>query len=216
MAVLRGWLFGALACAFLAAPAAADGDRPGDFDYYVLALSWNASWCAREGDRRGADQCDARHALGFTLHGLWPQREVGWPRDCRTSARDPSRRRSGEMADIMGSGGLAWHQWKKHGRCSGLSADDYFRLSRRAYESIARPEIFRRLPNDVTLPPKVVEEAFLEANPGLRPDGVTITCRDGRLQEARICLARDLSPRVCGRDVIRDCAAKSVAMPMMR
>ncbi|MEL7001081.1 MAG: hypothetical protein AAFP68_22840, partial [Pseudomonadota bacterium] len=39
---------------FLTATARADGEKAGDFDYYVMALSWNASWCEREGDERGA------------------------------------------------------------------------------------------------------------------------------------------------------------------
>ena len=204
--------------AVLAAPNAtyADGERAGEFDYYVMALSWNASWCAIEGDRRGADQCEARHEHGFTLHGLWPQYEDGWPSYCRTTARDPSRAETRAMADIMGSGGLAWHQWKKHGRCSGETADGYFALSRKAYGSVVRPDIFRRLKNDVSVPPKVVEEAFLEANDGLTADGVTITCRDGFVQEARICLTKDLEPRRCGADVLRDCSARSALMPQMR
>ncbi|MEM7546386.1 MAG: ribonuclease T2 [Pseudomonadota bacterium] len=196
--------------------AQAEGERAGDFDYYVVALSWNAAWCLREGDARGADQCDARHDHGFTLHGLWPQYEDGWPSYCRTTARDPSRRMTAEMADIMGSGGLAWHQWKKHGRCTALSAMDYFALSREAYGGIGRPDILRRLPRDFDLPPKVIEDAFVEANPGLDPDGITVTCRDGMLAEVRICLSRDLTPRRCGGDVIRDCGAAEVSVPMMR
>ena len=40
------------------------GDRAGDFTHYVLALSWNATWCALEGDRRKAAQCDPRHDIG--------------------------------------------------------------------------------------------------------------------------------------------------------
>lgn len=197
-------------------PAQADGERAGEFDYYVLSLSWNASWCAVEGDARGADQCDARHDLGFTLHGLWPQNERGWPEYCRTSARDPSPRESDGMADIMGSGGLAWYQWKKHGRCSGLSATDYFALARQAYRSIARPKIFRRLPRDMEIPATVVEEAFLEANPDLDADGVTITCGDGYVREARVCLARDLTPRACAPDSARDCTMRAARMPRMR
>lgn len=208
--------FIALVIALAASLARADGEKAGDFDYYVLALSWNASWCAIEGDARGADQCDAKHDHGFTLHGLWPQYEDGWPAYCRTAHRDPSRTATRAMADIMGSGGLAWHQWKKHGRCSGVSAEDYFRLSRLAYDRVRRPEIFRRLPRDVSVPPNVIEEAFLEADPDLRAEGVTITCRDGYAVEARICLTRDLTPRICGRDTRRDCAMRSVLLPKMR
>lgn len=196
--------------------AVAEGERAGEFDYYVMALSWNASWCEREGDGRGAEQCEAKYDLGFTLHGLWPQYKSGWPDFCRTTARDPSRRQSDSMTDIMGSGGLAWYQWKKHGRCSGLSGTEYYDLARKAYDSITRPEVFRKLPNDVKLPPHVVEEAFIEANPGLKPDGVTVTCRDGFLQEVRICLSKDLEPRPCAPDTARDCSSPAVEMPMMR
>lgn len=200
----------------LGATASAEGERPGDFDYYVMALSWNASWCEREGDARGADQCDPRHDHGFTLHGLWPQSENGWPSYCRTSKRDPSRSQSGEMTDIMGSGGLAWYQWKKNGRCSGLAGTDYYRLSRLAYDSVTRPPILRQLPRDMDLPPRVIEEAFLEANPDMDPDGVTVACRGGYIAEVRICLTRDLEPRRCSAEVRRDCTARTAEMPMMR
>ena len=78
-------------------------------------------------------QCDPDRDLGFTLHGLWPQRDSGgWPEYCETEARDPTRRETAAMADIMGSGGLAWYQWKKHGRCSGLPARGYYALARAA------------------------------------------------------------------------------------
>ncbi len=181
----------------------AEGDRAGAFDYYVMALSWSPNWCDREGG--DSPQCAPERDLGWILHGLWPQHEVGWPSDCRTGARNPSRAETGAMADIMGSGGLAWHQWKKHGRCSGLSSRDYFALSREAYGRVTRPEVFRRLGDTVKLPARVVEEAFLEANPALSADMLTVTCKNRQIQEVRICLTRDLSPRICGRDVRRDC-----------
>ena len=201
----------------LAAPfARAEGERAGDFDYYVLSLSWSPNWCAAEGDARGADQCDAGRDFGFTLHGLWPQYDEGWPSFCRTGARDPSRRQTAEMADIMGSGGLAWHQWKKHGRCSGLSAEDYFALSREAYGRIERPEVLRKLPRRMDIPPGVIEDAFLEVNPDLTADGVTVTCRGLALQEVRICLNRDLTPRRCGVDTLRDCGRGSVSVAPVR
>lgn len=186
------------------------------FTHYVLALSWNPSWCAIEGDGRDAPQCAARRSLGFTLHGLWPQGEDDWPSYCRTTARDPSRRMSAAMADIMGSSGLAWHQWKKHGRCSGLDGGAYYALSRRAYESIERPAVLRALERTVRVDPDVIEEAFLEANPALGPDGVAVTCKDGHVLEVRVCLNRDLTPRSCTAQTARGCRAKSATFPPMR
>ena len=70
-----------------ALPALADGGKPGQFDYYVLALSWSPNWCAREGDARRSDQCDPRHDHGWVLHGLWPQYHKGWPSFCQTIER---------------------------------------------------------------------------------------------------------------------------------
>lgn len=205
-----------LALCLTAVPALAEGEPAGEFDYYVMALSWSSAYCALEGDARGEDQCDPRHDHTFTLHGLWPQNESGWPSYCRTAARDPSRAETAAMADIMGSAGLAWYEWKKHGRCSGLSAEDYFAASRAAYGKIALPEVFQGLDRDVKLPARVVEEAFLEANPALAAPMITITCKAGMIQEARICLTKELEPRPCGADVARDCRMPDALMPAVR
>ena len=194
----------------------AEGERAGAFDYYVLALSWSPNWCALEGDAKGSDQCHPRHDHGWVLHGLWPQYHRGWPSFCPTAKAPPSRAMTAAMADIMGTGGLAWYQWRKHGVCSGLSAPEYYALSRRAYDSIVRPDVFRRLDRAVRLPASVVEEAFLKANPALEPDGITITCKDGHIQEARICLSRDLDPVPCGQDVVRDCRMRDALFNPVR
>lgn len=196
--------------------AAAEGEPAGEFDYYVLALSWSPNWCAQEGDARNADQCHARHDYGWTLHGLWPQYHRGWPSYCRTAEAPPSRAMSRQMADIMGSAGLAWHQWKKHGTCSGLSARQYYTLMREAYARVTRPAVFRKLDKPVTLPASVVEEVFLKENPQLTRDSLTITCRDGAIQEARICLSKALEPVPCGRDVIKDCTLKDARFAPVR
>jgi ribonuclease T2 len=196
--------------------ASANGERAGAFDYYVMSLSWSPTWCAIEGDARRSPQCDAEADFGWVLHGLWPQYHRGWPSFCPTVERAPSRVMTRDMADVMGTSGLAWHQWNKHGVCSGLSAEDYFALSRQAYGTIVRPEVFRTLDRAVTLPASVVEEAFLKANPQLEPDMITITCKDGRIQEARICLSRTLDPVPCGADVVRDCTAKDALLEPIR
>lgn len=200
----------------LTLPARAEGERAGQFDYYVLSLSWSPSWCALEGDARRSVQCRHGTGNGWILHGLWPQYERGWPSDCRGATRQPSRSETRAMADIMGEAGSAWYQWKKHGRCSGLDPADYFALARRAYASITRPKIFRKLPRIVALPARVVEQAFLKANPGLAPDGVTVTCKAGLVQEVRICLTRELNPRACGADVARDCTLRDAKMAPIR
>ncbi|MBA3908521.1 MAG: ribonuclease T [Rhodobacter sp.] len=196
--------------------AQAEGERAGDFDYYVLSLSWSSAWCALEGDARDDPQCDAGRGLTFVVHGLWPQYEEGWPSWCRTGERDPSRSMTAAMADIMGGAGSAFYQWKKHGRCSGLAAGDYFRTARQAYETISVPEFLAEVSRPLTLPASVIEDAFLEANPSLSRDQITITCKGGLIQEARICLTKDLGFRRCGEDTIRDCRLQDAVLEPVR
>ena len=203
-----------LAALMLGGPSLAD--TAGDFDYYVLALSWTPNWCADEGDDRRDARCERGAGMGWGLHGLWPQYEKGWPSWCRTTHRDPTRAETAAMGQFMGSSGLAWHQWQKHGRCSGLSAQDYFVASARALGKVKLPPVFGEIEKPVKLPARVVEEAFLEANPGFTREMVTVTCKDRAVQEVRICLTRDLQPRRCGADVIRDCTLKDARMDPVR
>ena len=207
-----------MACALALPPASlrAEGERAGNFDYYVMALSWSPNWCAREGDARGEAECRTGAGRSFTLHGLWPQFEEGWPSYCRTGAADPTRGETAAMADLMGSGGLAWYQWKKHGRCTGLSPQDYYATLRRAFATVEIPPVLKGLTRRLELPASVVEDAFLETNPHLARDQITVTCSGDMIQEVRICLTRDLQPRRCGPDVIRDCRLKDAVLTPVR
>jgi ribonuclease T2 len=206
----------AIAALCWAGAAKAEGEKAGDFDYFVLSLSWSSAWCALEGDARNDPQCDKGRGLTFVLHGLWPQYENGWPSFCRTVERDPTRAETAAMADIMGGAGLAFYQWKKHGRCSGLSAPAYLRTARKAYQRVAIPDVLADVSRSLEVPASVIEDAFLEANPGLARDEITITCKDGLIQEARVCLTPDLDFRRCGPDVIRDCRLQDAVLEAVR
>lgn len=199
------WLLIALLAALPALPALADGEKTGSFDYYVLSMSWSPNWCAQTGRAQNSPQCETGRRFGWVLHGLWPQYARGYPSYCRTPERAPSRAMTAAMADVMGTGGLAWHQWKKHGACSGLDAAAYYALSREAFESVRLPPAFAALDKPIRLPARVVEAAFLKANPTWRPDMLTITCKNGYIEEARLCLSKALNPVPCGADVVRDC-----------
>ena len=210
-------LIAALIAAILATPMAqAQGEAAGKFDYYVLSLGWSSNWCALEGDARRDRQCDKGRGLTWTLHGLWPQFEHGYPSYCRTGQSDPSRTATAQMADIMGGSGLAFYQWKKHGRCSGLSSHDYYGTMRTAYSSIAIPALFAKVSKDLTLPAAVIEGAFIDANPGLSRGAITVTCQSGMIQEVRICLDKSLARRNCGADVSRDCSLKDAELNAVR
>lgn len=175
------------------------------FDYYVLALSWSPAFCR---DNPGADQCgDGRR---FILHGLWPQFERGWPQDCETTHAPPSADLLRQYANLTGDEDLLAYQWRKHGSCSGLSPAGYLAMAAEARAAVVIPPAFLRLEEDRAVDPRALETAILSVNPDFDRDGVTIRCPDNAFTEVRICLTVELEPRVCGRDVVRDCAARAV------
>lgn len=166
---------------------------PGDFDFYVLALSWSPGFCELDGDRtRNREQCGEGAGLRFVVHGLWPQNERGYPSDCGPAGRTPSRIALEQAEGVFPTEGLARYEWRKHGTCTGSSPSDYFRDVRRARDKIAIPPVLAKADRDQTWTAIDLERAFAAANPGLRPDMMSVACKRGVLQEVRICLTRDL------------------------
>ena len=43
------------------------GAEPGQFDFYVLALSWSPAYCANGGDKRSPEQCQLGAQKGFVV-----------------------------------------------------------------------------------------------------------------------------------------------------
>ncbi|BCB18816.1 ribonuclease T2 [Bosea sp. ANAM02] len=169
------------------------GGTPGDFDFYVLALSWSPGFCELDGDRsRNREQCGEGAGLRFVVHGLWPQHERGYPSECGPAGRTPSRIALEQAEGLFPSEGLARYQWRKHGTCTGSSPSDYFRDVRRAREKVVIPPALAKADRDQTWTAIDLERAFAAANPGLRTDMMSVACRRGVLQEVKICFTRDL------------------------
>nr|WP_155905253.1 ribonuclease T2 [Methylopila sp. M107] len=199
-----------------AVPAAAQGrggGRAGDFDFYVLALSWSPTYCANKGDRPDGAQCGGNKSFAFVTHGLWPQYERGFPSDCFVTGRNPTRAQVDELLDIMPSPGLIRYQWRKHGTCSGLDPRGYFEQVRAAYEKVVIPTEFQQATDQRDVSPAEVERAFVDANRGMKPSGVAVSCVRGDLQEVRICLSKDLEFRPCAEVDRRACRASRVSLP---
>lgn len=211
----------AAALLLLPAPAAfarhshtvAAGGTPGQFDYYLLTLSWSPSYClVHPGDR---EQCQGR-GFGFVLHGLWPQFDAGgYPQECAADT-DLDRAADAVGRTLYPSPKLLRHEWERHGTCSGLGPLEYFRTADRALAVVQIPAQFTAPRADQQLSPQQILAVFHTANPALPPHAMTVACSRGELSEVRLCLTRDLRPRSCGRGVRDSCPPVPVSIPSTR
>lgn len=187
------------------------------FDFYVLALSWSPTFCDGEAAGRNREQCGAGKDFGWVVHGLWPQNETGWPENCPKPEGSRVPERIGRtVIDIMPSMGLIGHQWRKHGSCSGLGMQDYFKLVRQAHERIRIPPQLATVDTESRTSPQAMEAAFIRSNPGLTRSAVAVTCDRERVDEVRICLDRSLGFRACPEVDSRSCRRSEIIVPPTR
>jgi len=195
-------------------------NAPGEFDFYVLSLSWSPSFCAEAAERGNNSrsqeiQCGGR-PFSFVVHGLWPQYERGFPDYCQRPSPRLNRNIVSSMLDLMPAPGLIFNEWDKHGTCSGLGARAYFETIRKARAAVKIPEDFLQLSEPKTIAPDDIEEAFIKVNPGLSHSAIAVTCDKTRLSEVRICMSKDLQFRACEEIDRRACRRDQVTMPPIR
>ena len=194
-------------------------NQPGRFDFYVLALSWSPSYCAAAAERspnRTPDQQCGGRPFSFVVHGLWPQHEQGFPSNCQVPSPRLNRAIVGANLDLMPSPRLIFHEWDRHGTCSGLSAEGYFGIVRKARQGVTIPQEYTDLDKPMMVSPGDVGAAFIKSNPGLSKNGLDVACDSRWLTEVRICLNKDLSFRDCPELARRTCRRDRVAMPAVR
>jgi len=205
------------------APQDSGHNSPGQFDFYVLSLSWSPSFCAEAAARRegrsASLQCGAR-PYSFVVHGLWPQYDKGFPEYCQDPAPRLYRGIVSAMLDLMPAPHLIYNEWDKHGTCSGLSPGAYFDTVRKARAAVKIPPEYSDLKEPLAVTPGAVEDAFIKANPGLSPKAIAVGCDKKRLTEVRLCLAKDLSKDVqfhdCAEVTKRSCRRDQLVMPPLR
>src|SRR6266702_6631459 len=194
-------------------------NAPGEFDFYVLSLSWSPSFCEAASERgdsgRSQAQCGGR-PFSFVVHGLWPQYEQGFPEYCQRPSPRLERNIMTSMLDLMPAPGLIYNEWDKHGTCSGLAERAYFETIRKARAAVKIPPEYLQLSEAKTVAPAEIEDAFIKANPGLPPAAIAVTCNSTRLSEVRVCLSKDLQFRACDEIDRRACRRDQMTMPPIR
>jgi ribonuclease T2 len=217
VALTRNLFAFSLLVLFAAAAPAQDArqNTPGQFDFYVLSLSWSPSFCEAAGERAPEQQCGAR-PYAFVVHGLWPQYEKGFPEFCQVPSPRLDRNILSSMLDLMPAPRLIYHEWDRHGTCSGLSQRAYFETIRKARAMVKIPAEYLDLKAAITVTPDAVEEAFVQANPGLTREAVSVNCDRQRLREVRLCVSKEFRFRDCAEIDRRACKQEKLVMPPLR
>jgi len=143
----------------------------GQFDYYVLALTWQPGFCEI---KRDIPECrsqpqDRYDAKNLVLHGLWPS--IGADREhtygfcgvsqdvketdkihkwCELPPLHLSENTSTKLTQVMPGtqSCLDRHEWFRHGTCSGLSESAYFAKSLELVEAVAKTHLNAYIANN--------------------------------------------------------------------
>ena len=193
----------------------AKSGTPGQFDYYLLSLSWAPDFCARTDSQRNSRECATGNQIGFIVHGLWPQNENGsHPAQC-APARPVASDIVTRMLPFMMDAGLIQHEWSTHGTCSGLNTRDYFNSVTQVFQSVRIPEEYKTLKQTLHVSPSAITAKFAAANPAFGNNAFRVSCLNDELQEVRICFSKDLKARACA-PTERACQASTIAMRPLR
>lgn len=173
-----------------------------EFDYFLFARQWPATFCnIRECQRRPENVSE------FTIHGLWPQNYEGpYPHDCNPEYQfDQSQIQDllSEMEDDWPSLILSdfWeHEWEKHGTCSldvFPTEHDYFAATLKLHKAYDLEDALAAdgiVPSDeVKYQLTDIKNAFQE-HLGNVP---FLKCTRGELNEVRMCVTKELEPFDC-------------------
>jgi len=205
-----------------------EGSVAGAFDSYTLALSWEPAFCegktAPECVSQRADRFDASN---LALHGLWPNRNCdpkhfygfcGVSEDLQKRDTPPqpsqwcglplpqdSRMSNATLVDLTTAmpgvaSCLEHHEWLKHGTCSGMSIDDYFKTASSFVRQVAGSAFghYLTLHAGETVDASALIGAFEASFGAGSGDKLSLSCTDVRggkaLLEVRLNLKKGLHP----------------------
>ena len=174
---------------------------PGDFDFYLLNLSWSPEFCATHSS---SPECSAHP--GFVVHGLWPQNTDGtYPENCSNA---PGPANPSQYTDIIPTASLVQHEWATHGTCSGLAADAYFSDIRSVFQEVHIPATFTGNQQPAMLAPDVILAQFSRSNPTFPAASFALSCGNNYLTAVEVCLDKSLHPETC--QAVKTCRANTV------
>lgn len=208
-------------------------DRSQPIDHYVLALSWEPTFCEFNPDKPECRELDASDyaATHLAIHGLWPDsRESRRLRYCGVAADVQAldeQNRWCELPELEISEDtraalerampgvrscLDRHEWIEHGTCARVSAEEYFAITLRLASDVRASRLGALLAANVsrTLPRRRLIQAFEEEYGPGAGRSLTLLCKrlgkESLLIEIRITLEPSAMDGVLDADDLRPTA----------
>ncbi|MET0349894.1 MAG: ribonuclease I [Rhizobacter sp.] len=177
----------------------------GEFDSYVLAVSWQPGFCEHvkyNGTKPECDRLADRRLVvnHLTLHGLWPNRQSCGTRygACAGPALDlrPDTLALVRpwMPNFQYEQAFGRHEWNKHGTCTAMDDDTYFRRAVTAVKTLDASAPGRYIATNAgrAISRKVFyERVVADTGRPLAVNAITLLCTNKQLFEVRVKLPVD-------------------------
>jgi ribonuclease T2 len=108
------------------------------------------------------------------------------------------------------------HEWQKHGTCSGLSGDAYFRLAESVFASVKIPADFVAPSRTTTSRPSALKKDFEDVNPTLADRDIAIQLHQRYLNAVEICFSKSDRPEPTTCLHVRDVSGGTFKVPPVR
>ncbi|KAL5562268.1 hypothetical protein UlMin_032015 [Ulmus minor] len=192
---------------------------PREFDYFALALQWPATYCRRTRHCCSSNACcrGSNAPTEFTIHGLWPDYNDGtWPACCTRKSFNEKEISTlhdalekywpslscGKSKNCHGTKGSFWaHEvWEKHGTCSSPVVHDEYNYFLTALNIYFKYNVTKVL-NEAGYVPSNTEKypvgGIISAIQNAFQSTPELVCKNGEIEELRICFYKDFKPRDC-------------------
>ncbi|KAK3606947.1 hypothetical protein CHS0354_018543 [Potamilus streckersoni] len=156
----------------------------------------------------------------FSIHGLWPQSgSKQYLVHCTSPERPPDKEILEKYKTSHASSELMKYQWNKHGKCSGLPAESYFKKADSLYQNLKFVQLRSALKKSVSK--QEIYETLLKLNrsTALKQQHIALRCKaesnkplssPASLDEIAVCYNTDFKYTDCNAFRMRDSCPDTV------
>lgn len=182
------------ACLGLAVTGLAAGawgeESPSHPHYYTLSISLAPALCKLHPENRQLRICQEGYSI--IVQGYWPERGDGRKvQNCSRENPDLSPVQERVLEKVMPDDPIRAKEWQRHGSCTGMSAQEYFRALMARANRLRLPEQLNREGEDRIVDRNQLVSEIVRLNNGLPEKGIYLRCHDQDnrplLTELRVC-----------------------------